>query len=26
MQTFTDSIPLAKEKLFGYDISDGQSA
>jgi hypothetical protein len=26
MQTFTDSIPLAKEKLFGYDISDRQSA
>jgi hypothetical protein len=26
MQTFTDSIPLAEEKLFGYDISDGQSA
>jgi hypothetical protein len=26
MQTFTDSISLAKEKLFGYDVSDGQSA
>jgi len=26
MQTFTDSIPLAKEKLFGYDVSDGQTA
>jgi hypothetical protein len=26
MQTFIDSIPLAKEKLFGYDVSDGQSA
>jgi len=26
MQTFTDSIPLAKEKLFGYHVSDGQSA
>jgi hypothetical protein len=26
MQTFTDSIPLAEEKLFGYDVSDGQSA
>jgi hypothetical protein len=25
MQTFIDSIPLAKEKLFGYDLSDGQS-
>jgi hypothetical protein len=26
MQTFMDSIPLAEEKLIGYDISDGQSA
>ncbi|MDR0286313.1 MAG: IS481 family transposase [Clostridiales bacterium] len=26
MQTFIDSIPLAKEKLIGYDLSDGQSA
>ena len=26
MQTFRDSIPLAKDKLFGYDTSDGQSA
>jgi hypothetical protein len=26
MQTFIDSIPLASEKLFGYDVSDGQSA
>jgi hypothetical protein len=26
MQTFMDSIPLAKEKLFGYDVSDGQPA
>jgi transposase InsO family protein len=26
MQTFKDSIPLAKEKLFGYDVSDGLSA
>jgi len=26
MQTFTDSIPLAEEKLFGYDVSDGQPA
>jgi hypothetical protein len=26
MRTFMDSIPLAKEKLFGYDVSDGQSA
>jgi transposase InsO family protein len=26
MQTFMDSIQLAKEKLFGYDVSDGQSA
>jgi transposase InsO family protein len=26
MQTFSDSIPLAEEKLIGYDISDGQSA
>jgi hypothetical protein len=26
MQTFKDSIPLAREKLFGYDVSDGQSA
>jgi len=25
MQTFIDSIPLAREKLIGYDISDGQS-
>ena len=25
MQTFMDSIPLAKEKLIGYDLSDGQS-
>jgi len=24
--TFKDSIPLAKEKLFGYDVSDGLSA
>ena len=26
MQTFTDSISLAKDKLFGYNVSDGQSA
>jgi hypothetical protein len=26
MRTFIDSIPLAKEKLFGYDVSDGQPA
>jgi hypothetical protein len=26
MQTFIDSIPLAKEKLFGHGVSDGQSA
>jgi len=26
MQTFTVSIPLAEKKLFGYDVSDGQSA
>jgi hypothetical protein len=26
MQTFRDSIPLAKDKLIGYDISDGQQA
>jgi predicted component of type VI protein secretion system len=26
MQTFKDSIPLTKEKLFGYDVSDGQPA
>jgi transposase InsO family protein len=26
MQSFKDSIPLAKEKLFGYDVSDGQPA
>ena len=26
MRTFLDSIPLAKEKLFGYDVSDRQSA
>ena len=26
MQTFMDSIPLAKDKLFGYNVSDGQSA
>jgi transposase InsO family protein len=26
MQTFKDSIPLAEEKLFGYDISDGLPA
>jgi transposase InsO family protein len=26
MQTFTDSIPLAREKLIGYDASDGQQA
>jgi hypothetical protein len=26
MQTFMDSIPLAEEKLFGYDLSDRQSA
>jgi hypothetical protein len=26
MQTFKDSIPLAREKLFGYDVSDGQPA
>lgn len=26
MQTFIDSIPLAKEKLFGYDVPDRQSA
>jgi hypothetical protein len=26
MQTFKDSISLAKDKLFGYDVSDGQSA
>jgi len=26
MKTFADSIPLAKEKLIGYDLSDGQSA
>ena len=26
MRTFIDSVPLAKEKLFGYDVSDGQSA
>jgi transposase InsO family protein len=26
MQTFIDSIPLAKEKLIGYAESDGQSA
>jgi hypothetical protein len=25
MQTFVDSIPLAKEKLIGYDESDGQA-
>jgi len=26
MQTFMDSISLAKDKLFGYNVSDGQSA
>jgi transposase InsO family protein len=26
MQTFVDSIPLAKEKLFGYGVSDRQLA
>jgi hypothetical protein len=26
MQTLMDSIPLAKDKLFGYNTSDGQSA
>jgi hypothetical protein len=26
MQTFMDSIPLAREKLIGYDESDGQPA
>ena len=26
MQTFMDSIPLAKEKLFGYNVHDRQSA
>jgi hypothetical protein len=26
MQTFEDLIPLAKEKLFGYDVSDRQLA
>ena len=26
MQTFIDSIPPAEEKLFGYDVSDGQPA
>jgi transposase InsO family protein len=26
MQTFMDSIPLAKEKLIGYDVPDRQSA
>jgi transposase InsO family protein len=26
MRTFRDSIPLAKEKLLGYDESDGHSA
>jgi hypothetical protein len=25
-QTFMDSIPLAREKLIGYDETDGQSA
>ncbi|MDR0473542.1 MAG: hypothetical protein LBH43_07730, partial [Treponema sp.] len=26
VQAFMDSIPLAKDKLFGYDVSDGQPA
>jgi transposase InsO family protein len=26
MQRFKDSTPLAREKLFGYDVSDGQPA
>jgi len=26
MQTFVDSIPLAREKLFGHHESDGQGA
>jgi len=26
MQTFVDSIPLAREKLFGHDESGGQDA
>jgi len=26
MQTFADSIPLAKERLFGHDESDGRGA
>jgi len=26
MQTFVDSIPLAREKLFGHDEPDGQGA
>jgi len=26
MQTFLDSIPLTKDKLFGYDVPDRQSA
>ena len=26
MQTFVDSIPLARERLFGHDESDGQGA
>ena len=26
MQTFKESVPLAKEKLFGYNTSDGQTA
>ena len=26
MRTFMDSIPLAREKLFGHDESDGQGA
>ena len=25
LRTFMDSIPLAKEKLFGYDVSGGQT-